>query len=68
MKREEHQMKVFNRRDFISAVALGSCASALAGCATNGRARLTPPNVLFISVDDLNDWIGPLGGHPLIQS
>ena len=23
-----------------------------------------PPNVLFISVDDLNDWIEPLGGHP----
>ncbi len=24
----------------------------------------TPPNVLFISIDDLNDWIGCLGGHP----
>lgn len=24
----------------------------------------TKPNVLFISVDDLNDWIEPLGGHP----
>lgn len=23
-----------------------------------------PPNVLFIAVDDLNDWIGSLGGHP----
>ena len=23
-----------------------------------------PPNVLFIMVDDLNDWIGCLGGHP----
>lgn len=22
------------------------------------------PNVLFIAVDDLNDWIGVLGGHP----
>ncbi len=22
------------------------------------------PNVLFIAVDDLNDWVGPLGGHP----
>jgi arylsulfatase A-like enzyme len=22
------------------------------------------PNILFISVDDLNDWIQPLGGHP----
>jgi len=23
-----------------------------------------PMNVLFIAVDDLNDWVGPLGGHP----
>ncbi len=22
------------------------------------------PNVLFIAIDDLNDWIGCLGGHP----
>ncbi|WP_419195304.1 sulfatase-like hydrolase/transferase [Novipirellula herctigrandis] len=22
------------------------------------------PNILFVSVDDLNDWIEPLGGHP----
>lgn len=22
------------------------------------------PNVLFIAMDDLNDWIGCLGGHP----
>ncbi len=27
--------------------------------------RAAPPaNVLFIAVDDLNDWIGCLGGHP----
>ncbi|MFT7632063.1 MAG: arylsulfatase A-like enzyme [Mariniblastus sp.] len=26
--------------------------------------ELVKPNVLFISVDDLNDWIGCLGGHP----
>jgi arylsulfatase A-like enzyme len=23
-----------------------------------------PPDVLFISIDDLNDWVGVLGGHP----
>lgn len=27
-----------------------------------------PPNVLFIAIDDLNDWIGPLGGHPDVQT
>ena len=22
------------------------------------------PNILIISLDDMNDWIGPMGGHP----
>lgn len=26
----------------------------------------TPPNVLFISIDDLNDWVGVLEGHPQV--
>jgi arylsulfatase A-like enzyme len=26
------------------------------------------PNVLFIAIDDLNDWIGPLGGHPQVRT
>ena len=25
-------------------------------------------NVLFIAVDDLNDWVGHLGGHPKSQT
>ncbi len=24
----------------------------------------SPPNILFIALDDLNDWIGCMGGHP----
>jgi len=26
------------------------------------------PNVVFISIDDLNHWVGALGGHPLVQT
>lgn len=26
------------------------------------------PNVVFIAIDDQNDWIGPLGGHPLVKT
>ena len=29
-----------------------------------GFAKDKPPNVLFIAVDDLNDWVACLGGHP----
>src|SRR5580693_3684482 len=25
------------------------------------------PNVVFIAVDDLNDWVGCLRGHPQVQ-
>ena len=24
----------------------------------------SPQNILFIAIDDLNDWVGVLGGHP----
>ena len=27
-----------------------------------------PPNVVFIAIDDQNDWLGYLGGHPLAQT
>ena len=38
---------------------------ALLVCFTGGEALASErPNVLFIAVDDLNDWIGCLGGHP----
>jgi arylsulfatase A-like enzyme len=26
------------------------------------------PNVVFIAIDDLNDWVGHLGGHPLVKT
>jgi choline-sulfatase len=26
------------------------------------------PNVLFIAIDDLNDWVGCLGGHPQVKT
>ncbi len=26
------------------------------------------PNILFIAIDDLNDWVGPLDGHPQVKT
>ncbi len=28
----------------------------------------TKPNVLFLAIDDLNDWVGCLKGHPQVQT
>ena len=33
-----------------------------------GKAKKQPCNVLFIAIDDLNDWTGFLGGHPQTQT
>ncbi|MBI3210981.1 MAG: sulfatase [Candidatus Solibacter usitatus] len=47
---------MLSRRSF-----LGAAAAPLAGAAP-------PPNVLFISVDDMNDWVGCLGGYPGVRT
>ncbi|MGI9474417.1 MAG: sulfatase [Rubripirellula sp.] len=33
-----------------------------------GHAAERAPNVLFISIDDLNDWLGCYGGHPQVKT
>jgi arylsulfatase A-like enzyme len=41
----------------------------LLSAATCSAAQATSrPNVLFIAIDDLNDWVGCLGGHPQVQT
>lgn len=32
------------------------------------KSQPKPPNILFIAADDLNDWIGPLKGHPQVKT
>jgi arylsulfatase A-like enzyme len=48
-------MPTTSRRRFLGAAAF----PAILGAA--GKPR---PNVLFIAIDDLNNWVGCLGGHP----
>ena len=43
-------------------------ALVLLGFASSGFATEPRPNVLFIVLDDLNDWVGFLGGHPNVQT
>jgi len=58
-----------SRRDFLERGwrgAVGALALAAAGPLAPSLAAnpKNPPNILFIAIDDLNDWIGCLGGHP----
>lgn len=46
---------------FRRAASLLACVVAMLGSAT--AAESARPNVLFIAVDDLNDWVGCLGGN-----
>ncbi|MFT4204215.1 MAG: sulfatase [Chitinophagaceae bacterium] len=41
-----------------TAILLISCAASASAQQQDDR-----PNVLFIAVDDLNDWVGPFGGY-----
>lgn len=55
-----------SRRSFlklagVSLAGLSACSSFAS--AQNSKSA-TKPNVLFIAIDDMNDWTGFLGGHP----
>ncbi|TAN36777.1 MAG: choline-sulfatase [Verrucomicrobia bacterium] len=58
------------RRDFLKWAGWGAAALGFPrfGKAANaifqGLEKPQRPNVLFIAIDDLNDWVGCLGGHP----
>lgn len=57
-----------SRRSFLRYAATATClatiGSQLMAAETTGR----KPNVLFIYIDDLNDWVGYLRGHPQAQT
>ena len=55
----EHGYNTVMRVTSILALVMVSAAAA-----AQERAEVRRPNVLLISIDDLNDWVGVLGGHP----
>jgi arylsulfatase A-like enzyme len=46
----------------------GVVAMLLPSVALGADVELSSPNVLLIGIDDLNDWVEPLGGHPDVQT
>ncbi len=50
-----------NRALFIFPILVVALLSAFSSRAADAKAK---PNFLFIIADDLNDWIGPMKGHP----
>lgn len=58
------QQTVFRLKMKRTLVILAALLATLAG-----RADAAPkPNVLVIVIDDLNDWLGCLGGHPQVKT
>ena len=55
-------MKLHTNLTLIAILCLPLFAAELRAGATNR------PNILFIAIDDQNDWLGHLGGHPLAKT
>lgn len=58
------------RREFLKRIPLGLAAlsAPMASACSKPQPQSQRPGVLFISIDDLNDWVGALGGHPQAQT
>ena len=58
----------WTRRDFLAAMGAGAVSLALPRFAFGAGGPGDRPNVLFLAIDDLNDWVGFLGGHPDVKT
>jgi len=74
-KQMNRKANSINRRNFLKLAAAGTAsfalpnlALALPNLALAAKRSKSRPNVLFMAIDDLNDWIGCLGGHPDVKT
>jgi arylsulfatase A-like enzyme len=56
------------RREFLKTLGFGAASVALPSWMTSCTKRKPPPNILFIAIDDLNDWANCLGGRPGVHT
>jgi len=61
-------MSLHSRREFLRTMGFGLAAAAVPAWLTGCRSEPRPPNILFIAVDDLNDWANCLGGRPGVHT
>lgn len=61
-------LELSSRHWFRYGAALALATACWLTAHNNFAALSREPNILFISVDDLNDWIGCLGGHPQAET
>lgn len=50
------------------ALSVGVCFAVLFAAFLPCVAEQKRPNVVMIAIDDLNDWVEPLGGHPQVKT
>ena len=56
-------------KNFLNRFCILSCSAAFFSilyCSV--FAAQEKPNILYLTVDDMNDWVGCLGGHPQVQT
>ncbi|MBD3287703.1 sulfatase-like hydrolase/transferase, partial [candidate division KSB1 bacterium] len=56
-----------NRRKFLQLATTGTLAASVTGISSLGSFS-RKPNVLFLAVDDWNDWVGCLGGYAGVKT
>jgi len=52
----------------VAAVALAASSLAAERASAQAPKQGDVPNILFLAVDDLNDWTGAYGGHPDVKT
>ena len=62
MKQNDSQ----TRRAWLRSTGMAAAVALARGDSLS--AQSPKPNVLFITIDDLNDWVGCLGGHPQVKT
>lgn len=69
---KDHPPTSSDRRAFLESLLWTTAGAALTSACGSGKSKpLAPPgapNILMISIDDLNDWVGFLQGHPDVKT